>query len=592
MSDVTEAIHYRLWPADPGAHRFRVLCTLAAPATEGQVVSLPDWIPGSYMIRDFARHVLWLRAHDAGSGQPVGVELLDKSAWRLAPAAGPVAIEYEVYAWDLSVRGAHLDDSHGFFNGTSVFLRVHGQEHAACTVELCPPDTISGRGLDWRLATTLPGLALDARGFGLYRAQGYEALIDHPVEMGDFQSVDFMAAGVSHRLVVTGRIDADLARVAADLAPVCAAQVAMFGGRAPFSRYLFLVMAVGEGYGGLEHRDSTALICRRDDLPAPGQGAPSPGYLEFLGLCSHEYFHAWNVKRIRPAAFAGLPLRSEAYSRLLWAFEGITSYYDDLMLLRAGRVDVPGYLHLLEKTLGRALRGRGHALQTLEDASFHTWTRYYKQDENAPNAITSYYTRGALVALLLDWRLRVAGSSLDVLMRLLWSRHGEPDKPVSEGREIEGLAAELAGESLDAFFNAALRGIGELPLAQGLASVGLRLLWPEAGAGMGVSVSSGALGEAVLRYVYDEGPAARAGLSAGDALIAVNGVRVDARGWEARLKRCRPGDALHLHVFRRDELREYQVTLVAQQAEQPVLEIDEQAPAECHARRRAWLAGA
>jgi predicted metalloprotease with PDZ domain len=311
-------VQYTIVPKDLAGHVFNVTVTVAAPSPEGQVFALPAWIPGSYMIREFARNIVRIRA-EAG-GQPVELVKLDKHSWRAAPVAGPLSLHYEVYAWDLSVRAAHLDQTHGFFNGTSVFLRVLGQEAAPHQVDIQRPGDPAAS--DWRVATSLPELGAKRYGFGTYIAFDYDELIDHPVEMGEFALASFKASGIQHDIVVTGRVpNLDMERLQQDLKAICETQIAFFEPKtkkAPMDRYVFLTMAVGDGYGGLEHRASTALICARADLPttaAPKTAERTEGYVTFLGLCSHEYFHTWNIKRIKPAVFAPYDLQVGATRR-------------------------------------------------------------------------------------------------------------------------------------------------------------------------------------------------------------------------------------------------------------------------------------
>ena len=254
-------IEYHIRPANPGAHLFSISCRIPQPDSNGQQLTLPAWLPGSYLIRDFARHIVSLRAEC--EGQPVVVEKTDKQSWRCAPCEGALLIEYEVYAFDESVRTAYLDAGRGFFNGSAVFLRVLGQDGQACAVQIDAPANCD----DWRVATTLTTDGASEWGFGRYRAESYAELIDHPVEMGDFDVIEFEAAGVPHALVLSGRHEADHERLAADLAKVCETEAAMFGGL-PMSRYLFLTRVTTGSYGGLEHLDSTALICA--EAPVPG----------------------------------------------------------------------------------------------------------------------------------------------------------------------------------------------------------------------------------------------------------------------------------------------------------------------------------
>ncbi len=512
---MNSAVRYTIQAVQPAAHLFEVTLTLDAPDPAGQVFSLPAWIPGSYMIREFAKNIVSLTAQRGDT--PLVVTRPDKHTWRLpAGLSGPVTLRYTVYAWDLSVRTAHLDQTHGFFNGTSVFLCAHGFEGAAHLVDILPPAGLEDAG--WRVATSLPEAGAERYGFGRYQAESYDALIDHPVEMGTFSLTEFEACGVPHAVAITGRHDCDLTRLVSDLKPVCEAQIRLFGEPAPMDRYVFLVMAVGDGYGGLEHRASTALLCSRADLPHAGMEAPTEGYRQFLGLCSHEYFHTWNVKRIKPAAFVPYDLSRENYTRLLWAFEGFTSYYDDLMLVRTGRITRADYLTLLGKTISQVHKGSGRRKQSVAESSFEAWTKYYRQDENSPNAIVSYYTKGALVGLLLDLNLRAdsqGSTSLDDLMRALWQRHGQTGVGVAEDG-LFALAAELGGADLGDWLKEIVDGTGELPLEAWLKRVGVDLAWEAPSEAPGIGVRTTADGDALkIANVFDGAPAQGAGVSGG-----------------------------------------------------------------------------
>jgi predicted metalloprotease with PDZ domain len=598
------AIHYSILPQDPAAHLFGVTLTVAAPDPQGQVFALPAWIPGSYMMREFARNIVQIRADANGNSVPL--TKLDKHSWQAARCDGPLTLQYEVYALDLSVRAAHLDQSHGFFNGTSVFLRVLGQDNVPHVVDIRRPDGAPYKA--WRVATALPELKAKRYGFGTYVAADYDELVDHPVEMGTFALASFNAHGVPHDVVITGRVpNLDLARLTADLKPICEAQIALFDPeqrRAPMARYVFLAMAVGDGYGGLEHRASTALICARADLP--GTAAPqemSDGYRGFLGLCSHEYFHTWNVKRIKPAAFAPYDLQVEAYTPLLWLFEGFTSYYDDLMLLRSGVIDETAYFKLLTKTVNNVLRGSGRTKQSVADSSFDAWTKYYRQDENAPNAVVSYYTKGSLLALALDLTIRSethGSKSLDDVMRILWQRYGRDfyahGKVAGALRgvtaaEVEALIDEVSGLKLKRFFQRYVRGTEDLPLAKLLAPFGVTLSDTrlDAKPSLGIrTVRDGS--DCKIANVYEGSAAHAAGLSAGDVLVALDGVRVAASNLDALLSRYGVGAALLLHAFRRDELLSFTLELMADAAPQVVLAVQAK-PLESVKKRRDWLAG-
>jgi predicted metalloprotease with PDZ domain len=587
------AVLYTVVPISPEDHLFEVRCTVRTPQADGQCLALPVWNPGSYMVREYARHVVsaeaWATGDPAHAGpRRIALEKIDKHTWRAEPVEGPLTVVLRVYAWDLSVRGAHLDDTHGFFNGACLFLQVIGQTDQACQVEILPP--AGERFADWQMASALEPVGRLRKGFGLFRAADHAELIDHPVEMGTFERVRFKAAGIPHELVVTGRHDADLARIAGDLARICEAQIGFFGQPAPMRRYVFLLTVVGEGYGGLEHRASTALLCSRDDLARAGEAGISPAYRGFLGLASHEYFHTWNVKRIRPAAFSPMDLGRENYTSLLWAFEGFTSYYDDLFLVRTGLIRAEEWLELIARAITALLRTPARHRQSVSESSFDAWIKYYRQEENAPDAVVSYYGKGSLIALALDLALREETDgrrSLDDLMRWLWRHHGLTGQGVAENgievalmAQLEGVGRRGSAARLRRLLRGAIDGVDELPLARLLGQVGVRLtvrasLGPGDRGGcrsrpadsgpvrvdIGVRVASD--GEARLVNVLAGRAAARAGLAAGDVVIALDGLRVNARTFDARLQRSRPGDRLRVHAFRRDELRDVLLELEA-----------------------------
>ena len=527
----------------------------------------------------------------------MALEKLDKHRWRAAPVRPRVGllVDYEVYAWDLSVRAAHLDPTHGFFNGSSVFLLPEGLERRTCLVYLEPPTDEACQG--WKVATTLPtakGLPGAARlhGFGLYRAADYDELIDHPVEMGPHDVVHFEAGGVPHEVVLTGRHRCDLHRLATDLAKVCQWQIDLFGGTPPMDRYVFMAMIVGDGYGGLEHRASTALLASRNDLPYAGMEDMPEAYRGFLGLCSHEYFHTWNVKRIKPAAFVPYDLSREGYTRLLWAFEGFTSYYDDLALVRSGVIEAKDYMELLGKTISNVLKGAGRLKQSVADSSFDAWTKYYRQDENAPNAIVSYYAKGSLIALALDLQLRLGSAgerSLDDLMRTLWQEHGQTGVGVEEDG-LYRLTERLGGKKLARWLEAAVTGTEDPPLAGWLKRFGVsHAAEAEAkGPWLGAKLAGGN-GEARLAQVFDGGPAQAAGLSAGDVLVAVDGLKVTGGNLETQLGRRKAGERLRIHAFRRDELMEFELPLADPPHTLVKLRLAERPSAAAKALRRGWI---
>lgn len=583
-------LHYLVSVADPKGHYFDVRLQVEIPLAKLQEIegapsidlTLPAWIPGSYLIREFARNVLYVNARV--NNMPATCAKFRKDGWRVLPdpsalAGGHISVllecDWRVYAWDLSVRGAHLDETHGFFNGTSLFLYPAGHEHSS--VEL----TIARRGenaVDWLVACGLqpaPGTLKDSHGCPVLKAGGhvkftatdYDSLIDHPVEMGELQVGSFDALGVRHVFAVYGAdADLDLERVCNDLKPVCEAQITLFEPdtrRAPFDHYVFMLHATDNGYGGLEHRNSTALLCNASDLPQRGVEKAPNGYEGFLGLCSHEYFHSWNVKRMKPAAFVPYDLTQENYTTLLWIFEGFTSYYDDVMLTRAGKMDEPAYLKALGKTIAQVMKGPGRLNQAVAESSFDAWTKYYRQDENAPNAIVSYYTKGALVALCIDSAIRqqTAGKKcLDDVMRLMWHRKGETGSGLHED-EFSGLVMDATGVNLHQQIHQWTKTTVELPLATALKGYGYSLQQTPGDEAVYLGVYGGFKPEGMLiKQVINGSAAHMAGISAGDVLFALGDKKLTERNYKRLLAATEPGTALKAIGFRAERLVTFEIT--------------------------------
>lgn len=571
-------ICYRITPLNPFAHLFQVTLTVARPNPGGQSFSLPNWIPGSYLIRDFSKHLIDLQA-ETENGTPLSVTPVEKSHWQVAPHQGSIRIQYQVYAWDLSVRGAHFDQTHAFFNGTSVFLAVDGQRDQACSVEIVPSPFSQAE--NWQVATTLPVENVDADGFGRYRADDYLSLIDYPVEMGRFHLLEFDACGIPHQIAFTGKIEfhcIDKKQLLDDLTRICETELKLFGQPYPIERYLFQVTVTEKDYGGLEHRDSTALICARSDLPYLNDDLNnekrSDGYIQFLELCSHEYFHTWNVKRIQPEIYQTASLKEPVYTNQLWWFEGITSFYDAQILHRAGILDHDSYLNQLAKEMTRVYRMPGRFKQSVAESSFLTWTKFYQQDENAPNAIVSYYTKGSLIALGLDLTIRAEtqnAKSLDDVLLTLWREYGATGKGLQEG-EIESICERASGLDLKDFFQRYLFGTEDLPFESLFAQFGIDFtLRPATNAKdtggkteqksfppqLGANLVESEHQTVKLTHVWNDQSAGLAGLAAGDEIIALNGFKMaSVQALETYLARHNIGDDIPCHYFRRDELYE------------------------------------
>ena len=563
-------IQYTVWPADLHGHRYRVKLHIANPDPEGQIIAMPAWIPGSYLIRDFSKNIESLEARSVGvNSKALPLERVDNDQWRLPKNCSAVDILTTVYAFDSSVRAAYLDTERAFFNASSLCLSVKGQEHLPCSLAILAPEAAFAD--QWSVQTSMAVAKTDARGFGFYLAQNYDDLLDHPVAMGEFQLVQWQSHGTPHCMAIQGCINPiDTARLADDLKAICSATIDLFepkSHKAPFKNYLFLVNAVLNGYGGLEHRNSTALLCRRDQIPQDKVLYEEIAYREFLGLCSHEYFHAWLVKRIQPKAFQPYQLDRRNHTRLLWLFEGFTSYYDDLQLFRSRRIDLKTYLKLVADNWNSILRGPGRQKQSLADSSFDAWTKYYQADENTPNAVVSYYGKGALLALGLDLQIRAFSKnkhSLDDLMRLLWQKHGITMNGIAE-EGMDDLLHELLGDGFTKTWKEMkskyIFGTEDIPIQKWISSK-LILAKPKSESkleklklqfGMRHTDSNGWL---KVTHVLDGGVAQAAGLAAGDLLASINGQRITSSRWDKVLGGLTEGQSISICFYRDDFMHE------------------------------------
>ncbi|MFL6625183.1 MAG: M61 family metallopeptidase [Vitreoscilla sp.] len=592
-------IHYRIEVADAAAHQFKVTLTIADPAPVQQL-SLPVWIPGSYMVREFSRHLSLLEARQGSQPRPLAQ--LAKDRWSVATSGrAALVVTYFVYAFDPSVRTAWLSDDRGFFNTTSLCLAVEGRTAEPQRVEL------HRLPAGWDVATAMtridPGARAVKKARGakavpartqVFESADYDEMADHPFELGPFWRGEFTSGGVVHEFVVAGawpQFDGE--RLLADTRRLCDEEIRFWheGGKPPFARYVFMLYATEDGYGGLEHRASTALIAARKDLPRHGVPGTSDGYVTLLGLISHEYFHTWNVKRLKPAEFLPYDFTRENYTELLWFFEGFTSYYDDLFLLRAGLIDGTRYVKLVGRAMNGVRQSPGQHVQSVAEASFDAWIKYYRADENTPNSTISYYTKGALVALRLDLALRAGGkATLDDVMRALWRE--APGGAVTEDLILKTVA-RLGGKAVAAELREWVHERGELDVLPALARVGVE---PENEAlglatELGLRVSEGPVTGIQVKAVLAGGAGAAAGLSAGDEILAVDGWRVrrldDALAW------IRTGAAFELLVVRQQRVRTLRVAERAadlrNDAAPRSLKLAANPTAATLARRASWL---
>jgi len=549
------AIKYTVTPKNLHAHLFQVELSIQNPNPLGQVFSLPSWIPGSYLIRDFAKNIVSIQAQSCG--ELVEINKLDKNHWITQPCGDELTLTYEVYAFDLSVRSAYLTSERAFFNGTSLFLLPLGLESEPCELNIVAADTKQTMG-NWSCATGLE--QVDDLAF---KAQNYQDLIDHPVEMSDFTLFEFDANNVKHKMAITGFHNADVSRLKQDLKTICNHHIAFFNHDVPFKDYTFLTLVKTNGYGGLEHKNSTSLICSRKELPVVDVNDINKDYTRFLSLCSHEYFHSWWIKTIKPASFHQLDLNRENYTEQLWIFEGFTSYYDELSLLRTKLLTPEKYLDLFAQTITRVQKSKGRLTQSLAQSSYETWTKFYQQDENAPNAIVSYYTKGALLAFTLDIEIRKRTKGvkcLDDVMRHAWENCQESGL---EDNSIQMFVNELVGDDMSSFFNDYLYGVKELPLQQSFDYVGVDcefVAYAEDLTDFGLNISTQSEFSQIT-HVFANTSAQAAGLYVGDKIVSINYQQLKDKPLIAEINKYAMGEMIKVGVLRDELLLEIPVLI-------------------------------
>lgn len=565
----------------PHSHLFEVEASFPAAGDE-LVVCLPVWTPGSYLVREYSRHVQEFTVVDA-AGQRVPFERIDKRSFRIAAKNQPVSCQYKVYANELTVRTSHLDGTHGYFNGATLFFYAEHLRKSACHVTIDAP---SG----WRTTVALPQEG------ATFVAADYDELVDSPFEIGTHTPIPFTAAGVPHEIVMWGEPQLDEKKLVTDLTKIVETEAAMFGGL-PMKRYVFFIYGTDKGRGGLEHKACTALIYPRTGFSSP------KGWEDFLTLAAHEYFHLWNVKRVKPARLVPFDYSQENYTELLWYFEGGTSYFDNLITRRAGLMSGARYLTRLGESLTALHTTPGRSVLPLAEASVISWTKHYRPDENTPNAAISYYLKGELVCALLDLTIRRATNdqrSLDDVVRLLWKRFGD-ERGVPENA-VEAAAEEIAGTSLRDFFARAVHGTAELSY-EVFEHVGLETRFrtresandkggtPPRGRGdkiegwLGIIPRSGN----VIATVLEGSPAMNAGLYAEDEVLALDGLKCDAAALINRCEDKKPGELARVTVFRRDRLLEVNVTVAQKPADAVYLRPLERATDGQRQSFQSWL---
>ncbi len=537
-------VRYVVRIPEPSDHTVHVQMSVDEAPEGGTLLAMPVWTPGSYLVREYARHVSHLTAKRAG-GEAVPVTKVDKNTWRVDAKPGKrVDVSYRVYANELSVRTSHVDADHAYLQPAATFLFVRGREKEPCEVTVVPPE-------GWSVTCPLPFTGENA-----FRADDLDLLVDSPVEVGPHRLFTFEVCGVPHRIALHGEGNADFEEFVADAHTVCRTAAALFGDDHPCRSYTFLWHVLDGAGGGLEHLDS--CVC---GFP-PFSFRPRRAWLRALGLVAHEYFHLWNVKRIRPRELGPFDYDRENYTRLLWMAEGFTTYYGERLLRDAGLAPVPVFLDEMARMIRTFAETPGREVDTVEGASFDTWIKFYRPHENLRNVTVSYYLKGGLVALLLDLTIRDATDgkrSLDDAMRALWAQYrARPEQGFTE-EELLAVLDEAAGRSLAPEIGAWVKGTGPLPIEETLAKFGLRLAGRdadgEAKPWLGIVPGDGGK----VKEVLAGSPALAGGLDAGDELLALDGWRLGDLA--ERLAERKPGDEVLFTVSRRGRLREVKVVL-------------------------------
>lgn len=552
-------IRFEVSAPNPHEHLLCVRMEIDAVGEEDHVdLSMPVWSPGSYLVREYSRHVQGLRAVDA-HGEKRRVRKLDKATWRVdASNCNALVVEYDIFAHDVNVRANHVDDTHGFFTGVATYLYPQGREDEEIELHVVPPE-----GYGWQVYTGLPRREASQNYFV---APNFDVLFDSPVEMGDYDPLEFEVDGKTHQMIFWGEGNYDREQLRKDLPRVVEANRDIFGGL-PYDDYLFITMMSDGAGGGLEHLNSTALIYPRHNFtPGDKPGSPEDGYINFLGLVCHEHFHVWNVKRIRPANLGPFDYQNENYTRDLWTVEGVTSYYDTLGLLRADVIDANGYLQRLAKRIRLLDRVPGRKLHSLEDSSFDAWIKLYRPDEHTRNSTVSYYLKGELVCLLLDLHIRqnTGGErSLDDVLRHLWEHYYQADGSGYPEGSYEQIVEEATGVDCGEFFDRFIRSTEDFDWNELLDPVGLELersASAEQKAWLGLNTDTRE-GRVHVNYVPTGSPAHQSGVYAGDEIVAVDGWKVTGDNFSKLIGDHSPGDTVEIHLFRRGELRRYTVEL-------------------------------
>ena len=550
-ASTTPTIHYQVAMPQPQSHLFEV--TLSVQNWQKPLLDLkmPVWTPGSYLVREYAKHLQDFSADTGDKQQSLAFRKITKNHWQIDTAnTSKITVRYRVFANELSVRTNHLDATHGYFNGAALFFFIPEFEQQPIQVEIVPKP-------EWQVTTPLPAVSGKANTF---EAKDFDTLVDSPFEIGSHQIYNFEVLGKPHQLAIWGQGNVNPEGVIEDTKKIIEVEAKIFGGL-PYERYLFLLHLTNNSFGGLEHKDACSLIYARFGFRAKEK------YQRFMQLVAHEFFHLWNVKRIRPKALEKFDYEQENYTTSLWFCEGTTSYYDLQIPLRAGIYDAKTFLENLSKEITQLQLIPGRKVQPLGESSFDAWIKLYRRDANSNNSQISYYLKGEMISLLLDLLIRSRQGnqrSLDDVMAIMWQRFGKEEIGFTP-QQLQDVIESVAQTDLGEFFNRYIDGVDELPFDEYLEPFGLRLnVVEEAVPYLGLTVRT-ENNQEMIKFVDATSPAALAGVDAGDELLAIDNLRVTADQLSDRLKDYQAGDTIKLSLFHQDQLRTLSVKLLAPQ---------------------------
>ena len=565
-------IRHRLSAHDPSAHLVEIETTVSGPDVPSPLeLAFPIWTPGSYLVREYARHI-----EGMSSSHPV--EKVRKNAWRIDHGGlSEVTVRYRVYCNDLSVRTNHVDATHIYVNGAATFPFVPGHLDAGAELEVAVPQ-------GWKVSTALP---FDG---SVHRASSVDVLIDSPIEIGTQREETFVAAGKVHTVAIWPDDcvrDSDVARMVEAMKTIVETEARLFGGSLPHDGYVFILHFSPRGRGGLEHLSSSTL------LASPASFDAREGFLDLLSLIAHEYFHLWNVKRIRPQGLTPYRYEEENYTRQLWWFEGATSYYDWRVLRLAKLCTVEEYLEHLAGEIAHLDQTPGRLVHALEDASFDAWIKLYRPDENSPNSTISYYRKGELVCALLDLEIRGRTHgrvSLDHVLFHLWERHGNGE-PVPEGA-MQSICESIAETPLGDLFDAWIRSAKDIDPAPTLARAGLMVeRAPKSEApSLGIRTRE-SNGRVFVTHVPRGGAGHRAAIDVGDEILAIASRRVEGP-LEPVLSKLTPEQRVPVLVGRDGHVRTLEAKLDPPRADRVRLTARKDATTQQKALFEHWLSEA